>query len=487
MSDEDPALPEDPEELTPERARKPVIPIPPRWQQLRVKISAATSLHRHKPTVPLHKIGRFDAVLYRGHGVYGIVFEAIDPQLQRRVALKLCQVHDDQTVDDVLAEARALAKLNHPNVVTIFETGEHDGDVFFVMEYATGGTVERLVDSEDPPWQEVLDIYLGAGAGLAAAHEHEPPIIHGDFKPTNVLIDEGGVRPRVADFGFARIRHEHMPEHEREATQAQRGTLAYCAPEVLRGQPADALSDQWSFCASFWESLEGILPFNAKTTNGMLATIDRLKPHWINERVPKSLREVLERGLSIERDERYPSMAELLRALEPVRQAAPPPSEEDRLKVVVQPAERRPRKVRGWGYSAAIGMLVGGLSVFVAMRFADERARDSGTAVEPTTPTGECAVEPGESIRADPELHEALLGVCHQIRVGQFDQANAVWAKHFRSGDSTIAEATFIVARTFNDTAERDPDRASEAAAFAEDWTRALVDEHAGVKDTEDR
>src|SRR5690606_20327502 len=129
----------------------------------------------------------------------------------------------------------------------------------------------------------------------------EAGIVHGDFKPTNVLVDEGGVRPRVADFGFARIQLEHMSEHEREATQARRGTLAYAAPEVLRGEVADALSDQWSFCASFWESLEGVLPFNAKTVPGMLATIDRLKPWWINESVPQSLRDVLERGLSIDR------------------------------------------------------------------------------------------------------------------------------------------------------------------------------------------
>ena len=488
MSEDDPELPEDADEPAAETHRgapkQMHAPLPERWEELRAMVNNRTARNRHDARVPLHKIGRFDAVILRGRGSYGVVFEAIDPDLQRRVALKLCQVHDDETVDDVLAEARHLAKLNHPNVVTIYETGRYDDDVFFVMEYATGGTAESFVNENDPPWQEVLDIYLGAGAGLAAAHEGG--IVHGDFKPTNVLVDEGGVRARVADFGFARIRLEHMPEHEREATKARRGTLAYAAPEVLRGEVADALSDQWSFCASFWESLEGVLPFNAHTAPGMLATIDRLEPWSINLSVPTSLREVLERGLSMDRDERYPSMAELLRELEAVRRAAPPPSDEHRLKVTEQPDKRRRRrKGPGWGYSAAIGMLVGGLSVFVAMRFAQGPAPDEPSAI----PTGECAVEPGESI--DPNLRDALLEVCGKIRDGKFLDATRRWDRVYRPGDAAVAKATLIVARTFIEAAESlqpgDANGARKAAKAAEEWAGMLGDKHPGVDDINDR
>src|SRR5690606_14752316 len=161
--------------------------LPKRWLELAQEVALATA-HRAsaEPTYPHFKIGRFDAIHLRGEGGFAAVFQVFDPDLERTVALKLCEVRGPDDANDMFKEARMLAKLSHPNIITVYETGRWGDDVFFVMEYADGKTAHHFAMRDPAPnWEEIVDIFLAAGEGLAAAHDHDPPIVHGDFKPAN--------------------------------------------------------------------------------------------------------------------------------------------------------------------------------------------------------------------------------------------------------------------------------------------------------------
>ena len=465
------------------------IPIPERWDTLLDQVDVAASLHAHDPdTYELHRIGRFDVLRLHGQGAYGLVFEAIDPLLRRRVALKLCEFGNGETVDDDLAEARLLAAVSHPNVITVYDIGLYGQDLFIVMEFATGRSAHHFAGS-GPPWQEIVDVYLGAAAGLAAAHAEQ--IVHGDFKPDNILVDADGSRPRVADFGLARIRLEHAPEHEREQVRA-RGVRGYTAPEVLRGRAADALSDQWAFCASLWRSLEGAVPFEAESTDRLLAAIEQMNPQRVNATVPEALRAVLERGLSLDPADRFPSMQALRQALELVRNTAASPPH-------VSPERRRHRTQPGWGSFAIMALItVASLVTAVSQRHAAGVVRPGvGVALvvpgPQPRPTG-CALTRAE---ADHEVAEEVRDVCEKIRNGNVRRAGALWLRerddrtNNRKNLDSLPTDTLIVARTFVGQAETflfdgrhedATDAQQRALMWATEAASKLGHEHAGVQ-----
>src|SRR5688500_15524563 len=142
----------------------------------------------------------------------GVVYAAYDPELDRKIALKL--LHADSTSSRgrtrLLREAKAIAKLSHPNVVTVHDVGTFEGRVFVAMEYVDGVTLRQWLRERQRPWQEVLDVLSAAGKGLAAAHAAD--LIHRDFKPDNVLVDRVG-RVVVLDFGLARRATSHDDSH----------------------------------------------------------------------------------------------------------------------------------------------------------------------------------------------------------------------------------------------------------------------------------
>lgn len=448
-------------------------PLPERWEKLIDQVGRAAVHRIGNSAYPRHPIGRFEGIGLRGIGGFGIVFEVYDPKLDRNVALKLVQSPNPSAGPRVLEEARALAKISHPNVITVLETGECGEDLFFTMAYVEGGlTAEDFcLRKPHPSWQAIVDVYLAAGAGLAAAHA--AGVVHGDFKPVNILLDPEAKWPRVADFGLAQIRLADAPTDAREDTCRRGGTVPYMAPELLRGQAADARSDQWAFCVALWQSVEGVLPFVGVNSRDMLDAIEHEPPRFTGEHAPESLREVLRLGLSIDPRDRHVDMDALLQALARVREAedvavietpspapTPPP-----------PPPRKP----GWRMVAA-GMLAAGIT-FVAMRGGRERP-----VLEATAGVGECAIAAGESI--SPQLREAVLGVCRTIRAGEFERAAGEWDEHYRHGDIAIADATLIIARTYVEVAEwvqySDSDAARRAVENAEEWARMLDDEHPG-------
>ncbi|MCY1004395.1 serine/threonine-protein kinase [Nannocystis pusilla] len=224
------------------------------------------------------KIGRFVVLRKLGEGGMGVVYSAYDEQLERKVALKLLRGEirgQQQSVGQarLLREAQAMAKLSHPNVAQVYDVGPFGDAVFIAMEFVSGGSLKDWLLREDRSWRAVLGAYLQAGHGLAAAHG--AGIVHRDFKPDNVIVGDDG-RVRVVDFGLAR-HDEHAvvlpggpPPSASSVELTQIGTFigtpAYMAPEQLLREPADALSDQFSFCVALFESLNGYRPFKGATT-----------------------------------------------------------------------------------------------------------------------------------------------------------------------------------------------------------------------------
>ncbi|HET6584115.1 MAG TPA: serine/threonine-protein kinase, partial [Nannocystaceae bacterium] len=211
------------------------------------------------------KIARFAVLRRLGSGGMGVVYSAYDDELDRKVAIKLLRpdLFGDEGQLRLRREAQAVAKLSHPNVVGVFETGVHDGRVFVAMEFVHGRTLGAWSRAASHGWTTIVDVFLQAGQGLLAAHA--VGLVHRDFKPDNVMVGDDG-RVRVLDFGVARA--VALPDAATApgdgalssaltVTGAVVGTPAYMAPEQLAGETADARTDQYAFCLTLWEALFG--------------------------------------------------------------------------------------------------------------------------------------------------------------------------------------------------------------------------------------
>jgi tetratricopeptide (TPR) repeat protein/predicted Ser/Thr protein kinase len=281
-------------------------------------------------------VGRFRVLEPLGRGGMGVVYSAYDPELDRKVAIKLLRADVSAGLSSrdaqarLLREAQAMARLNHPNVIVVHEVGTVGDRVFVAMEFVDGGTLRAFMD-ERPPWRAVLEVFLRAGAGLAAAHA--AGLVHRDFKPDNVLLGKDG-RVRVVDFGLARSLLDPERDETREGARAQRpevdslhtpltrtgavmGTPAYMSPEQHLGHPADARSDQFSFCVALFEGLYGQRPFAGKDLVTLSTNVVRgeLREGPGDVRLPKRVTAALRRGLSPRPSDRFASMEELLHEL----------------------------------------------------------------------------------------------------------------------------------------------------------------------------
>ena len=273
------------------------------------------------------QIGRFLVVEALGAGAMGVVYAAYDPQLDRKVALKLLRSHKVEAAqgERLLREARAIAKLAHPNVVVVHDVGLHGNSVFMAMEFVDGGT---LADWQEGKTREaILGAYLDAARGLAAAHR--VGLVHRDFKPANVLIGRDG-RARVTDFGLARLGEsvdvETLPTLDidlRSDVLTKTGTIvgtpAYMSPEQFEGRTADARSDQFSFCVALFEALCGERPFQGRSFAELEINVSRgeIANNVAFTALPRRLRATLSRGLEVDPAQRFESMEALLSTLEP--------------------------------------------------------------------------------------------------------------------------------------------------------------------------
>ncbi|MFZ6180784.1 protein kinase domain-containing protein [Nannocystis pusilla] len=280
------------------------------------------------------RIGRYVVLGRQGAGAMGVVYRAYDEALDRKVALKLLRApgaDHSQARARLLREAKALAQLSHPNVVQVYDVGEWGGLDFIALEFVQGQTLRQWLSEQPRSWPEISQVFAQAGRGLAAAHA--AGLVHRDFKPENVLIDGQG-RVFVADFGLARSADSPLPEQispsaSRSSPSLARltamgslvGTPKYMAPEQFMRVPADARSDQFSFCVALYEALFGRRPFVGETVDELKQSVllGRLLPPPVLSMVPQWLQDLTMRGLARDPARRFPSMDALLAELDRVR------------------------------------------------------------------------------------------------------------------------------------------------------------------------
>jgi serine/threonine protein kinase len=243
-------------------------------------------------------LGRYELDRVLGRGSHGIVFAAYDRAIEREVAIKVFGVASDR---DVLREARALARVSHPNIVTIHDIGRANGFAYLVMALIDGWTMaERVRDGLH--WTAVVELFVQAGRGLAAAHR--AGVIHGDVKPSNILVGRDG-SVCLADFGLSRTL---------EGAERRAGTGEYLAPECWAGAGVDPWSDQFSFCVALWEALFGARPW-ALNHEAVLTETEPAKLR-LHSQIPEQLEWVLRRGLAAQPRERYSDIPALINELE---------------------------------------------------------------------------------------------------------------------------------------------------------------------------
>ncbi len=279
------------------------------------------------------RIAKFVVDRKLGAGAMGVVLLAIDPELDRKVAIKLLSTpdHGDVAQLRLLREAQSAARIQHPNVIAIHEVGTFEGQVYLVMEYVDGGSLREWQSAAHSP-EQILETYRQAGAGLAAAHD--VGLVHRDFKPDNVLIGRDG-RVRVCDFGLVGVSSDPTSEQldlsgsslEQSLTQtgAMMGTPAYMSPEQLSAAPLDARSDQFSFCVALYEALYGARPFAGETLPNLVAAVMSDAPTKPPpSEVGRHVETAILRGLARDPADRHVDMHALLTALAPAPRSARP-------------------------------------------------------------------------------------------------------------------------------------------------------------------
>jgi len=285
-------------------------------------------------------LGRYRLERKLGEGGMGVVHAAFDPDLERRVALKVLRVDDrsgsSEARQRLLREARAMARLTHPNVVVVHEVGNAHGRDYVAMELIDGDSVSDWLRGAKRDPDEILSAFLAAGRGLAAAHAAN--LVHRDFKPHNILRGHDG-RVVVTDFGLARGL-DTLPAIKPDAfettiqahaaanaantpsslsgltlTGSVLGTPAYMAPEQWNAQAIGPAADQFAFCVALWEALVGERPYRGDTVEQLKAAVERGPDSLDASRLPRHVREAVLRGLDPDPNKRWPSMNALLARL----------------------------------------------------------------------------------------------------------------------------------------------------------------------------
>jgi hypothetical protein len=281
-----------------------------------------------------------------GVGGMGVVYLAHDLKLHRDVAIKLHgAMAGEPGGERLLREASSLAQLVHPNVVTVHGVGTWAGHPYVAMEYVAGGTARAWLAQEKRTAREIIELFVAAGRGLAAAHARG--LVHLDFKPDNVLVGDDG-RVRVADFGLARA-FTQTGDGDDTPAGAVRGTPGYIAPEQRVGALVGPPADQFAFAVALWEALAGERPFASTTERDVTAEAGKLRRSPPG--TPRHVGAALGRALSADPAARFPSMDALLTAL------------------------TRPPRRRVYAAAGALAVVALAVALFVATRPAHARRK----------------------------------------------------------------------------------------------------------------
>jgi serine/threonine protein kinase len=246
-----------------------------------------------------------------GEGGMGVVYKAEDTKLKRTVALKFLPpelTRDADAKARFTREAQAAAALNHPNICTIHEVGEHDGQSFIAMELVEGQSLKDRIERGPLPIDDAISLAIQTGEGLGEAHEKE--IVHRDIKPGNIMLAARG-QAKILDFGLARL-GTHTKLTKADTTL---GTVAYMSPEQASGRDVDRRTDIWSLGVVLYEMLTGLLPFRGEYEQALIYQIMNAAPEPITSLrsgVPMELERIVTKCLEKNRDERYQTSADLI-------------------------------------------------------------------------------------------------------------------------------------------------------------------------------
>jgi formylglycine-generating enzyme required for sulfatase activity len=388
-------------------------------------------------------LGRYLVLEQLGAGAMGVVYAAYDPELDRKIAIKILRPQEGKgdrarRQERLVREAKAMAKLSHPNVGAIYDVGVHGDQVFLAMEFLSGGTLRDWVDAKKRPWREIVRMFIEVGKGLAGAHAEG--LIHRDFKPDNVLLDKNGV-PKVVDFGLVRLTSaaldrstsgsmDAVPIEETDAggaaplslaqtaladltrTGALTGTPAYMAAEQFLGKEIDARTDQFAFSIALYEALYGERPFAGETVIGLAdaVTCSRIQEAPKDAHVPPWIRRVLLTGLQTDPGKRYQSLALLVSAL------------------LDDPQVRRRKQLVAAGAVLAVLAVLAGARYWVGRR---QRELDRQIAEKVQTAEAALAELPTLTSRFQEQRRQALrlFDTGNPRAEAEWQQANASWAK----------------------------------------------------------
>ena len=378
-----------------------------------------------------------------GEGGMGAVYLAEDIKLERRVALKIFPgdvTGDPQRLERFRQEARAVARINHPNVVTLHSVEEHDGVHFIVMEHVEGSTLDQLFGPEGLPLGRFIEIAGAVAEALGAAHAQG--VVHRDLKPANIMVTDDGL-VKVLDFGLAKLQKEDLGRSDNSATELMTkagmvlGTTPYMSPEQASAGSVDPRSDIFSFGIVLYEMASGRRPFQGDSTIEMISSILKDSPSPLETQrtgLPPHLARIVHRCLEKQPGDRYQSSRELsieLKKLQlEVRSGTGSSGPRDR---PVRPGKR------GRWISVAVVLLIGLAAVTSYINF--DRRKSAATVDQATR----LAVLPFSNLRSDPETDFLGYALADQV-IGSLAYINGLSVRpsssmrRYQQGDYDLAK-----------------------------------------------
>jgi serine/threonine protein kinase len=325
------------------------------------------------PAGPGAQVGQYRIETSIGQGGMGVVYRARDTKLNRPVAIKFLsgELADSAARRRFQREAQLASSLNHPHILTVYDTGEFEGRHYLVTEFIDGGTLKNWAKQQPRNWQDVAELLTGVADGLATAHQ--AGILHRDIKPDNILITASGYA-KLADFGLAKLAEGSRSEDVTRTFTEDRslpgfivGTIAYMSPEQASGMPLDARSDIFSFGAVLYEMLAGRRPFAAATGFELLRKVIHDSPAPLGDEIPEPLRALVSKALEKDPERRYSSMRDVVADLRRARQDT---------SVSLPPPKPRRKWMTAAGFAALAVAAAGGAILFLSRQASGPAQRE---------------------------------------------------------------------------------------------------------------